>query len=386
MNLLQSFITMMPMMVCLFWAAILLLDIWEHGDRAAHKDLLVWSMTAALLYMGHYTFFNGDRDEMPLLDTLYVVCNLLIFPLFLRYLLRLTEGKVSVLSNVLIFAPPFIIGGLVGGQYALLSPAETSDFIETYLYHNSFDHLNGMAFRIAVTHHVAKLLFAIGVAATLWIGMKKIRNYNHFIDSVYSDTEDKHLYGITTILGLMVITCIMSFCANFIGRYYFTERLWLLAIPSVIFSLLLFAIGYFGYTQRFSFADVIHAGEDNESKVQEQPAGDSSGVSHGEMYERIITMMKDEKLFLEPDLKVDDIAAKLCTNRRYVQQTINEEIGVTFSEYVNRMRIEHAKVLLQSNSEMTVQEVSEQSGYKTLSTFYRNFKKYKGCNPKTGAF
>lgn len=370
------------MVVCLFWVVMLALDIWEHGNRAAHKSLLVWAITSTMLYLGHCAFFNEDRDILPFFDTLYVMSNLAVFPLFLHYIVRLTEGRASLLLNVLVIAPPIVLGGIVGVLYMLMNPIENNQFIENYLYHNSFDGLTQLALWQAVVHQIGRLLFAIGVVVTLWIGVSKVRRYNRFIDSVYSDTEDKHLYGIATILWVMVVTCLASFVLNAIGRHFFVGRTGLLVVPFVTFSILLFVIGYVGYKQRFSFDDVICAGDDDESIADKEMEAEGC-VEHGNLYDSIRTMMAEEELFLIPNLKVDNVAQKLCTNRRYVQQAINEEMGMTFSEYINGLRIDYAEQLLLSQPELTIKELGVLSGYTTMSTFYRNFKKYKGRQPKT---
>ena len=73
----------------------------------------------------------------------------------------------------------------------------------------------------AVVHHLAKGLFAIGVLTVLFLGIRRIHRYNRLIDSIYADNDDKRLYGITTILILMVLTGILSFAVNAVGRFVF---------------------------------------------------------------------------------------------------------------------------------------------------------------------
>lgn len=53
--------------------------------------------------------------------------------------------------------------------------------------------------------------------------------------------------------------------------------------------------------------------------------------------------------------------------------------GTSFKEYLNRFRIEKAAELLEEGAK--VSSVGIRCGYNDLSTFYRNFKKYKGISP-----
>ena len=102
----------------------------------------------------------------------------------------------------------------------------------------------------------------------------------------------------------------------------------------------------------------------------------------GQWLAQVRGVMSDEQLYLLPDLKVDDVARRLGTNRRYVQQAMNEELGMTFSEYVNRLRVDYAERVLQQEPGITVEELGQRAGYATKSTFYRNFARFKGYRPK----
>ena len=57
-------------------------------------------------------------------------------------------------------------------------------------------------------------------------------------------------------------------------------------------------------------------------------------------------------------------------------------MGLSFNEYVNRMRIEYAAMLIAQNPGKPLSEIAEQSGFSSSTSFYRNFKLYKGMGPK----
>jgi AraC-like DNA-binding protein len=58
-------------------------------------------------------------------------------------------------------------------------------------------------------------------------------------------------------------------------------------------------------------------------------------------------------------------------------QALNEEKGMTFKEYINRLRIEYAEQLMERNPSLTKNEIATMSGYNTLSSFYRNYNTYR---------
>jgi AraC-like DNA-binding protein len=92
--------------------------------------------------------------------------------------------------------------------------------------------------------------------------------------------------------------------------------------------------------------------------------------------------MTDERLYLQPDLKVTDLAKALNTNRVYVQQAIGRSLGTTFSEYVNRRRIDHAVALMKSQPEKSILDIALMSGFSSQASFYRNFNHFLHCSPK----
>ena len=84
--------------------------------------------------------------------------------------------------------------------------------------------------------------------------------------------------------------------------------------------------------------------------------------------------------FLNPNLKVSDIATEIGTNRTYVSAFFNKEAECTFYDYVNRYRIEYACNLL-TNSKENIVQIAEKSGFNSSQSFIRVFSKIKGTSP-----
>jgi two-component system response regulator YesN len=64
----------------------------------------------------------------------------------------------------------------------------------------------------------------------------------------------------------------------------------------------------------------------------------------------------------------------------YLGQLFHKEINETFTEYINRYRIEKAKELLKT-SNLKVHVIANEVGYSELGYFYKQFKKYVGISP-----
>ncbi|MBO9610900.1 MAG: helix-turn-helix transcriptional regulator, partial [Paenibacillaceae bacterium] len=63
----------------------------------------------------------------------------------------------------------------------------------------------------------------------------------------------------------------------------------------------------------------------------------------------------------------------------YVSYFIKEQTGVTFSEYVERLRMEQAKAMLMDDR-YSVKDIAEQVGYNSSNTFCRAFKRMNGVS------
>lgn len=368
-----SFITLLPTMICGLWSVVLFLDILENGDRGSHRKLLLWSTTATVLYLCHTFYFAGDRKWAPIFDSIYVACNLAVFPLYLRYLLYLTEGRVSKTVNAVILIPPVVCGLIVAALYILMGDAERRQFIDTYLYVGSHANMTGLQLAQFYMHSFCKSMFAVGVVLTMVIGMKKARRYNQIVDSIYSDIEDKRIHDITKIFIFMALTCIISFAVNIFGRHIYVDSVLLLSIPFVCFTILLFAIAYTGYCQKFSYSDMLPYIHNVEVEL---PDTDIHQRGIKELSESISYLMQTEHSFLIPNLKVDDLANMLGSNSRYVQRALNEDMGMSFAEFVNRQRVDFAVHLMNEHPNLNMAEISSRSGFSSMSAFYRNMKMY----------
>lgn len=65
----------------------------------------------------------------------------------------------------------------------------------------------------------------------------------------------------------------------------------------------------------------------------------------------------------------------------YLSHLFSNELGVTIIEYLNRLRIEKAKIFLDTTS-LKVYEIAIKVGFQNAEHFSRSFKKYVGMSPK----
>ena len=75
------------------------------------------------------------------------------------------------------------------------------------------------------------------------------------------------------------------------------------------------------------------------------------------------------------------IAEKFFVNPSYASRCFSQKHGITLTEYIHKVRIDRAKVLLQSTN-VPVNNIAINVGYIDVNYFFRVFKKQVGVTPK----
>lgn len=97
---------------------------------------------------------------------------------------------------------------------------------------------------------------------------------------------------------------------------------------------------------------------------------------------RLEECMSTEQVFLNPKLTLSELALRVGTNRTYLSNYINQNLGQTFFDYVNSMRIKHATEMLLTTN-LTLEVIAEKSGFNSLSTFRRCFLEHYNTSPSS---
>ena len=373
--MIQSLFIAMPMMVCAIFTLELMLS-WLLRHDSAQGWLALWALISTLLYTGHFIFFHHAHDLLPLSDTVYVACNLSVYPLYLIYISELTDKRpisARLPLLVVLLGLPVVAAVVVWATYASMTPVAIDRFVNTYLYEGSRDGLAGTAEVQAWIHDATHVLFGLQVLGVMVAGIRKIRRYNDRLKYIFADTDDKHLGGITVVLWLLVVISLFSVLVNAIGRQWFEGSL-LLALPSLLFSILLFSIGWLGlYTRSY-----IYEMDQTEPVASLEKSDTAAGPDYQALAEQFEQLVNVEQLYLLHDLRLDMVVQRLGTNRTYLLAALKQELGMSFNEYVNHKRVAYARKLMESNPDMLKSDVAARSGFNSQSAFYRNWKNLGG--------
>jgi len=83
------------------------------------------------------------------------------------------------------------------------------------------------------------------------------------------------------------------------------------------------------------------------------------------------------------DINMEVACTALAINRTKINELLKEELGLTFSVYLNKLRLTEAARLLSEKNDANVSEVAHTVGYNNVSYFGKLFKAEYGCTPKS---
>ena len=101
---------------------------------------------------------------------------------------------------------------------------------------------------------------------------------------------------------------------------------------------------------------------------------------HADLEKRINEWIEQEG-FCQPGLTLKDLSDQLCTNRTYLSEYINTVHHVNFRDWITDLRIEFAKRRMKECPQQKMFEISESSGFTSLSHFTKIFSEKEGCTP-----
>ena len=132
--------------------------------------------------------------------------------------------------------------------------------------------------------------------------------------------------------------------------------------------------------------DITHSDGSNAGTNDESVgSGLNSEIPIGS-YDRFLNdfmriVIADER-YLDPELSIDSLAREMHTNRTYLSRLVNRRFKMSFRDYINTRRIDHAKSLMKRNPTALMETIAKNSGFMTTSQFNRKFKELEGMSPR----
>lgn len=200
--------------------------------------------------------------------------------------------------------------------------------------------------------------------------VSKLGRYNRYMRENYSYTERVNVRWLINSMIILAICLIL-------WLYTCTNISHLGDLIYYVSSTLLWAVVLYYSLRQEWIPDVPESDLVSEPEPLEPLHNGSSPMS-----QKLEEYIREKELFLNAKLSLSDLAAEMGTNRSYLSNCLNNELGVTFYDYINSFRLERAKSILDDPTfEGCIEEAALMSGFNSVSTFRRSFSKKYGCTP-----
>ena len=222
--------------------------------------------------------------------------------------------------------------------------------------------------------------------------LRLYKEYRRWVETQFSDTETISFVWIRNFIYLIIAGEVFKLSWSIadwaLGDLPFEQDWWWHLFTVVIISY----VGIKGYAQhqpiKLIFKDdkVEAIGLSLVGETANPPANPPSGSTndYSECKPKMEPLFKEQKLYLEPELSLSDLATKLKTNTSMLSAAINQNFGKNFNDFVNEYRVEEVKRQLKNpaNAHLSLLGVAMECGFNSKSTFNRAFKKFTGQSPK----
>ena len=381
--MLNLFFSSMPMFVCLFWVILLLID--RQQLNRSKQFLVLFLNVSVINYFSHAVFFNHHYQLYTVLDSIWCFTSLAVYPMYYIYIRLLTQDARFEWKWSWVLIPALIVAIFSGVTYILMSPAEVKTFVMGRLYFEpGYEPPYSPLVRLQILRlSVLKVVFILQVIVVVIAGLRHIFTYNAKINNFYSNTGGKDLTPIKWLLVVFIFASVISVLSSGVGKAYFISHPWMLIIPSLTHSLFLFGVGYAGYKQHFTIEHFQQDLNQQELQPEKETAAVHELKNFAEYRSLMFDLLDNKEIYTNHDLRITDVAKMLNTNRSYASRLLNDMFNTNFADLINRYRINKAVELIKSSvdDELSADDVATMSGFASVSSFYRSFKKETGLTP-----
>jgi AraC-like DNA-binding protein len=209
-------------------------------------------------------------------------------------------------------------------------------------------------------------------------------NYRKKIIHYFSNTYKLELNWILSFLLLFTIIFLYGTVQTLIGSYFtdlnYQQRWWLSLFKAII-TLYVGIKGYFTDTTKLKKLDFSFS--PNKDAIPEINYNSNIKSFSDIDVEKIKNLMIVEKVYLNPELNLSDLAKKAKMSRAQLSEIINSEFHKNFNDFVNGYRVKAFKSMLKDgkHKQLSLLGVAFECGFNSKATFNRVFKKLTSLSP-----
>lgn len=213
------------------------------------------------------------------------------------------------------------------------------------------------------------------------ISLYETRNYTQVVKNSYSDLDLLQIRWlwqfIFSIIPITILWGMELFRIAIGGRgtSVFVSLTWLLLIVFIYF------LSYKAFQQKNLLERLpTHRKLNN---LPEKENHKISELQNKNMGSRLEAYMEEHKIYRRKDLTIYELAKEMEESPRSISESINNQLGKNFSEWINSYRVEEAVIKLKDDAfnHLSIEGIGLDAGFKSRSAMYAAFNKETGYSP-----
>ena len=292
----------------------------------------------ALAHIWWILFYTYSDDTSSVIYGLLVANDCMVLPpVFVGTLLAMLQDRPRPLWSIIVVMTPCAVIALL--QIALPSVDLTTP------------------------NKVYGLVLAVAFIVYMVVA---VRQYGQWLRDNYADLEHKEVWvSLTLLIGLMLL--LMSY--EYTDNYVMNTIAHLIGFP--LAGLLLWRVETL---KDLSTASLTPHPDQTDVCLSENPSTKGEATHIGQL---LAKHCEDTKLYLQTDLTLPQLSAAVGVNRYYLSQYFASQ-DTSYYEYIHDLRIRHFiaryRGLAAAQEPIVAQQLAQESGYHSYSTFSSAFK------------
>jgi len=193
-------------------------------------------------------------------------------------------------------------------------------------------------------------------------GLRMLRSRNE------TRTTRSQIIWLASLISGVVIIAGMNILYYFIDFPFYV-------VTAVLLLVTVYLVSYLSFTRR---GNLVLGKIDMKYGNQ-----NLSTESVDRIWNELVQSLVERRLYLDTQLTLASLSEKLHHPTHIISRVVNEKAGRSFPDYINSLRIGHARQTLNEEPEKKIIAVALESGFHSLSAFNRAFRKHTGANPSS---
>lgn len=214
----------------------------------------------------------------------------------------------------------------------------------------------------------------------LGLSIAHYRRYRLWLNDNFSDTEKIKFDWLRNFLYFFTAFLLLGAAFDFVNSFVVKLSYIQFFYFELVLALATYALATAGYLRSKT---IVLDFADKALETTDDVLPDSSREREIEPLKRkILGIIDDEKIYLEPDITLGEFARRLGVNTSLLSYAINSGFGRNFNDFINGFRIDEVRRrLTRGDSGETMLEIALACGFNSKATFNRAFKKFTGVSP-----